>query len=41
MTAKEWIIFILFNITINVLLQMLAWKIAIKLSKKEGANNDK
>lgn len=35
MTREEWIIFILFNIVINVIFQTLAWKIAFQIGKKK------
>lgn len=33
MSAKEWVFFILFNIVLNVVLQVLAWKIARRATK--------
>lgn len=38
MTTKEWIFFILFNIAINIILQVLAWKIAFSIEKKKGGD---
>ena len=35
MTNKEWIIFILFTIAINVVFQKLAWKIAYRLGERK------
>ena len=35
MTKEEWIIFILFNIVINIIFQTLAWKIAFHIEKKK------
>ena len=40
MTQKEWICFIVFNIVLNVVLQTLAWKLAMYISKKEGEKNE-
>ena len=34
MTTEEWILFIVFNIVLNVFMQTLAWKIATHISKK-------
>lgn len=34
MTKEEWIIFILFNVVINVIFQTIAWKIAFRIGKK-------
>lgn len=36
----EWVIFILFNIALNVFFQVLAWKIGIYLGNR-GEKNDK
>lgn len=35
MTPTEWAIFIVFNISINIILQTLAWKIAFKIGEKK------
>ena len=35
MTFKEWVVFILFNIAINVFFQTMAWKIASLIEKKK------
>lgn len=41
MTFEEWIVFILFNIGINVILQTIAWKIGFSIGKKrEVKKND-
>lgn len=34
MTIEQWIVFILFTIAINIVMQVLAWKIAYKLGVK-------
>lgn len=34
MTPAEWAIFMVFNISINIILQTLAWKIAFKIGEK-------
>lgn len=42
MTSEEWIVFILFNIGINVILQVTAWKIGFSIAKKrEVKKNDR
>lgn len=33
MSAKEWVFFILFNIVLNMVFQVLAWKIARRTTK--------
>ena len=40
MTCIEWVFFILFNIAINIIFQLLAWKIAFLLERKD-ADGDK
>ena len=35
MTAEEWIIFLIFTIAINVLFQVIAWKLARSIGQKE------
>ena len=35
MTFEEWIVFILFTIGINVILQTIAWKIGVSIAKKK------
>lgn len=35
MTAGEWIIFLIFTISINVLFQVIAWKLARIIVQKE------
>lgn len=42
MTAEQWIIFILFTIAINIVVQTLAWKIAYWLGtrKSKEAENE-
>lgn len=32
MTAEEWILFISFNVVINVVLQVTAWKLGYRLA---------
>ena len=39
MTPFEWVIFILFNIVLNVVMQVLAWNIAYKIGNKEKKND--
>lgn len=34
MTAEEWIFFIIFTIAINVVMQVLAWKIGSYLGRR-------
>lgn len=34
MTSEEWIVFILFNIAVNVIFQIIAWKIGVSIGKK-------
>ena len=42
MTFEEWIVFILFNIGINVILQVTAWNIGVSIAKKrEVKKNDR
>ena len=36
MTFEEWVVFILFNIAINIILQTLAWKLSFWIGKKRG-----
>lgn len=44
MTIEQWIVFILFTITINIVMQVLAWKIGYwlgtKQCKKKEAENE-
>ena len=39
MTFEEWIVFILFTIAINLIFQILAWKVAFWIGKKKGGND--
>ena len=41
MTFEEWIIFILFNIGINVIFQTIAWKIGVSIAKKSEEKKKK
>jgi Mn2+/Fe2+ NRAMP family transporter len=42
MTVEQWIVFILFTIVINIVIQVLAWKIGYWLGTKQDteAEND-
>lgn len=39
MSAGEWALFIMFNIVINILFQVLAWKLAKYITTKESEKN--
>lgn len=41
MTFEEWIVFILFTIGINVILQTIAWKIGFSIAKREVKKNER
>ena len=36
MTFEEWVVFILFTIAINLIMQIIAWKISFWIGKKKG-----
>lgn len=36
MTFEEWVVFILFTIVINLIMQIIAWKLAFWVGKKKG-----
>lgn len=40
MTFEEWVVFILFTIAINLILQTIAWKISFWIGKRKGGKND-
>lgn len=40
MTIEQWIGFILFTIAINIVIQVLAWKIGYWLGAKQEAENE-
>ena len=35
MTFEEWVVFILFTIAINLILQTIAWKLSFWIGKKK------
>ena len=39
MTAEEWILFISFNVVINVVLQVAAWKLGYRLATNQRQEN--
>lgn len=39
MTAEEWILFISFNVVINVVLQVTAWKLGYRLATNQRQEN--
>lgn len=41
MTAFEWVCYIAFNIAINVVLQLLAWKIGFLLGEGQKRSTEK
>lgn len=41
MTVEQWIIFILFTIIINIVIQVLAWKIGYWLGTKEANSKER
>ena len=40
MTSEEWIVFVLFTIGVNVIMQIIAWIIGVSLGKKRGEDNE-
>ena len=39
MTVEEWILFISFNVVINVVLQVTAWKLGYRLATNQRQEN--
>lgn len=39
MTAEEWILFISFNVVINVVIQVAAWKLGYRLATNQWKEN--
>ena len=39
MTAEEWILFISFNVVINIVFQVTAWKLSYRLTTNQRKEN--